>query len=50
MKRQLIPCAAIVAAICGQAFSGSVIDDAKFKLDLRGDPNGNATYGCGAKA
>jgi hypothetical protein len=42
MKRQLIPCAAIVAAICGQAFSGSVIDDAKFKLDLRGDPNGNA--------
>lgn len=40
MKRQLIPCVAAVAAIFGQAFGGSVIDDAKFKLDLRGGENG----------
>ncbi len=40
MKRKLMPCAAMVTAIFGQALGGSVIDDAKFKLDLRGGENG----------
>ena len=37
MRKQLAICAAAVAATFGHAFGGSVIDDAKFKLDLRGD-------------
>lgn len=41
MRKLLTICVSAVAVVCGQAF-GSVIDDAKFKLDLRGDPNGNA--------
>ena len=45
MKKLLIIGAA-VAVTCGQAF-GSVIDDAKFKLDLRGDLNNNAFIDAG---
>lgn len=37
MKDEMMICAAAVAAMFGSAFGGSVIDDAKFKLDLRGD-------------
>ena len=46
MKRTIKSSAAIVAQVVSivssVAFGGSVLDDAKFKLDLRGDPNGNA--------
>lgn len=46
MKELLTICVSAVAVVYGQAF-GSVIDDAKFKLDLRGDLNNNAFIDAG---